>query len=212
MESKWIKERDVLEKLINEEQKSYEEIGRIYGCSGNNIKKVAIRLGIELKPRRVINECEHFNRKNTTYICKNCGKEFKKYSGHSGKFCSFECSCEYKHKQKYQDFLNNPEKYCRGNYQPSPFKEDILKEQGNKCAICGNPPEHNGRPLVFILDHIDGHASHNYRENLRMICPNCDSQLPTYKSKNKNGDRHYYRYHKEKRLKFEIYGWVACSS
>ena len=64
MESKWIKEKDVLERLINEEQKSYEEIGRIYGCSGKNIKNVAVRLGIVLKPRRVINECEHFNRKD----------------------------------------------------------------------------------------------------------------------------------------------------
>ena len=26
--------------------------------------------------------------------------------------------------------------------------------------------------------------------------PNCDSQLDTYKSKNKNGARSYYRYHK----------------
>ncbi len=48
--------------------------------------------------------------------------------------------------------------------------------------------------MVFILYHIDGHASNNTRENLRLICPNCDSQLDTYKSKNKNEDRYYYRY------------------
>ena len=40
---------------------------------------------------------------------------------------------------------------------------------------------------------IDGD---NVRSNLRLICPNCDSQLDTYKSKNKNGARSYYRYHK----------------
>lgn len=50
----------------------------------------------------------------------------------------------------------------------------------------------------MILDHIDGDASHNTRENLRCVCPNCDSQLDTYKSKNKNGSRSYYRYNKEK--------------
>ena len=27
------------------------------------------------------------------------------------------------------------------------------------------------------------------------ICPNCDSQLDTYKSKNKNSDRIYYHNH-----------------
>jgi hypothetical protein len=71
-----------------------------------------------------------------------------------------------------------------------------LNEQGGLCAICKSKPEHNNLPLVFILDHIDGNAANNKRENLRMICPNCDSQLPTYKSKNKNGARSYYRYHK----------------
>lgn len=84
------------------------------------------------------------------------------------------------------------------NYNISYFKQNILEEQNNECAICHCKPEHNGKPLVFILDHIDGYASNNKRDNLRCICPNCDSQLDTYKSKNKNGDRHYYRYHKEK--------------
>lgn len=77
----------------------------------------------------------------------------------------------------------------RASYSPIHFRNDILKEQNNVCAICGCKPEHNGKPLVFILDHIDGHASNNKRDNLRCICPNCDSQLDTYKSKNKHSAR-----------------------
>ena len=82
----------------------------------------------------------------------------------------------------------------RANYSPSLFRGDILKEQGNKCDICGISPIWNEKKLVFIVDHIDGNASNNRRDNLRCICPNCDSQLDTYKSKNKNGARYYYRY------------------
>jgi len=194
MDSKWENEKEYLRKAILEDKKSYEEIGREYGCSGANIKKVAKRLGIELPIKRAVNPCETFGRK--TYVCINCGKEFYKKSTYVGQFCSHKCSCEYKHKQNYKEFLEHPEKYARANYSAKSFKADILYEQGEKCAICGMSPEWNGKPLVFILDHIDGHASNNRRENLRMICPNCDSQLDTYKSKNKCGERSYYRYYR----------------
>ena len=69
------------------------------------------------------------------------------------------------------------------------IRDYILKEQNCKCAICGLPNIWNNKELKFILDHIDGNASNSCRENLRLICPNCDSQLDTYKSKNKNSAR-----------------------
>lgn len=198
MASKWESEKENLEKLINDGI-SYEEIGRRYGCSGANIKKTALRLGIELKARRVINECETFGKgiiKVPTAICSNCGKEFYKYSSKSNKYCSIKCQQDFQHKQRYQLIIDGDESIMRANYSPNIFRNDIINEQGGVCAVCGCKPEWNNKPLVFIVDHIDGNASNNKRDNLRCVCPNCDSQLDTYKSKNKNGARSYYRYHK----------------
>jgi hypothetical protein len=58
----WNEEKENLERLINVEKKSYEEIGREYNVCGNTIKKQARKLGIELKPRREINPQETFNK------------------------------------------------------------------------------------------------------------------------------------------------------
>lgn len=123
-------------------------------------------------------------------VCENCGKKLEKSS--QKKFCSCECSQEYSHKAAYRKFLEDPEKFCNGGYTPKNFKQEFLAEQNGVCAICGGEQIHNGKPLVFVLDHIDGDASNNKRENLRMICPNCDSQLDTFKSKNKNSKRRNY--------------------
>ena len=43
----------------------------------------------------------------------------------------------------------------------------------------------NGKPLKLILDHIDGQRKNNRPGNLRLMCPNCDSQLPTRGGGNK---------------------------
>ena len=47
------------------------------------------------------------------------------------------------------------------------------------CAICGIN-EWRGQRLVLHLDHINGINNDNRVTNLRLLCPNCHSQTPTY--------------------------------
>lgn len=167
--------KKVYEKVANKLRKPKKEKDRV-SCNGR-IKKIEVKQ------------------------CLNCGKEFI-YKKEERIYCSNKCASEYIHKKAYKDFLEHPEKYCRGNYTPKAFREEFMEEQNNQCAICGCEPVHNGKPLVFVLDHIDGRASNNHRENLRMICPNCDSQLETFKSKNKNSERrNYWKEHIIRHLK-----------
>lgn len=96
--------KEELEKLILDENLSYEEVGRRFGCTGANIKKVAARLGIELLQRRKINSCETFdreNRKREKRYCLNCGNDITHKP--ANKYCNNICQGEYLHKQKIQD-------------------------------------------------------------------------------------------------------------
>ena len=53
------------------------------------------------------------------------------------------------------------------------------------CDCCNIGPIWNNKPIPLILDHINGINNDNRLQNLRFVCSNCDSQLETYKSKNK---------------------------
>lgn len=182
-------EKEILEKLIFVEKKSYIEIGKLYDVSDTYIKKISRKLGIILPVRAKFSSTfsPHNKGSKTINYCKNCNIECSKYKIQS--FCGKKCEGEYKSKLKYIDFLNNNDNYCYSTYTVRTIKPHILKEQNNKCAICNCDNNWNDKNLIFIIDHIDGNASNNKRENLRLICPNCDSQLDTYKSKNKNSAR-----------------------
>lgn len=71
----------------------------------------------------------------------------------------------------------------------SVLKKYLIHKTGNLCSICGFTGDWNGMSITMILDHINGHSSDNRLENVRLVCPMCDTQLPTFKSKNKKSDR-----------------------
>ena len=61
----------------------------------------------------------------------------------------------------------------------------IEKFGADRCAVCELPALWNGSTLTLILDHINGIYNDNRIENLRLVCPNCNSQLETHCSRNR---------------------------
>ena len=69
------------------------------------------------------------------------------------------------------------------------IRKCLQETVGVYCSICNQPPEWMGKPLTMIVDHIDGNAGNNMPENLRLLCPHCNSQTPTFSGRNKGNGR-----------------------
>lgn len=186
---KWNDKKEELERLINVEHLSYEEIGRRFGCTGSNIKKVAYRLGVELPIKRNINPKETFNRGTAKKgVCKNCGKEFIIYKGTTGKFCSHSCQQDFQYKEWVKNWKDGNESGTSGKYWLSErIRRYMLEKHDYKCEKCGwgEKNEHTGK-VPLQVHHVDGNCLNNSEENLQLLCPNCHSLTENFGSRNKN--------------------------
>lgn len=72
--------------------------------------------------------------------------------------------------------------YSRYNLKRRLMKSGLIE---NKCSNCSLPPVWAGKSLTMVLDHINGKNDDNRLENLRLLCPNCNSQTPTFAGRNR---------------------------
>jgi hypothetical protein len=125
------------------------------------------------------------------YKCLHCRSEcvtdkFRKLN----KYCSNRCQIDFQISEKIKSWL---ETGTINRVGTAPWlKKYILDKQDGKCAECGIK-DWNGKELVLDLEHKDGNSENNREENLCCLCPNCHSQTPTYKAKNKGNGRTHRR-------------------
>jgi hypothetical protein len=118
-------------------------------------------------------------------FCLNCGKEISI----KGKFCNNKCQGEHRIKQSINEIEKTgvfPHNEKTNETTRSSVRKYLIAKYGHKCSICGLS-EWMGQPIPLVADHIDGDTTNHKVENFRMVCENCNAQLPTYKAKNKHG-------------------------
>lgn len=81
---------------------------------------------------------------------------------------------------KLEDVLVKNSEYKSSNHlKKRLYAEGIKKKQCEECDIT----EWNNKKIIFELEHINGNNTDNRIENLKILCPNCHSQTPTFRNK-----------------------------
>jgi len=155
---------------------------------------------------KVCPKCNTEHEKSGKYCCRSCANSrvfsdvaIEKKRNKSLNFWSQfdEAGRKQQHKEKMlkYDFVAHQKKVQEANLKTSwdrPYEEmhhgalrkRLLHERNYTCEECRCGNEYNGKPLSLELEHIDGNKLNNKIENLKILCPNCHSQTPTFRGRN----------------------------
>lgn len=184
---------DIL-KLFHE-GKSYQSIAESLGCSKGTISfhcsKLTRTVPVEPKSRA---SKQHLSGTESLPVrvtekrsCLNCEEEFEIPKYRVGKYCCLRCSSDHRFNERYEAWVNGTiETHNRW------LSKALTKLHGYACSEC-KISEWNGKPIVLEVEHKDGNSENNCISNLCLVCPNCHSQTPTYKARNRGNGRHYRR-------------------
>lgn len=156
-----------------------------YYCSPKKCKHCFTVISFE---KRANNFCCHscaaiFNNKTVDIHCMFCNKKMTGKNKYLHKYCGRKCFNDHRWQLYKEEII------CHGKVSsPSVGRKYLIELNGNVCEICKRT-EWMGQPIPLTLDHKNGNPEDHSLVNLRMICPNCDRQTPTFGSRNRGNGR-----------------------
>jgi hypothetical protein len=120
------------------------------------------------------------NGKRSRFECRNCAASLSMTENRH--YCSMACKATFFEAETIRLMAS-------GHCADDRAKAFLIKKHGQVCMDPECAWNHVKRPLRVELDHRDGNSRDNRLENVRLLCPNCHSLTPTYKSKNRGNGR-----------------------
>lgn len=134
-----------------------------------------------------VNNSGKYRNGKPSRLCLVCGK---KTNESTKKFCSRECYYEHRQIEKIRRIVETGT--LEHLKSPSTKKATLLQMRTHCCEICLNS-KWQRLPIPLVMDHISGNPDDHRLNNLRLICGNCDMQLPTFAGRNRGNGRAYRR-------------------
>lgn len=109
----------------------------------------------------------------------------------NAKFCSRACNIKSSWQQRKTEITKSGHLLSVEGlygYNPTMAKKYLVETRGYRCEIC-TLSTWRDRPIPLILDHINGDPTNHQLSNIRLICGNCNMQLPTFAGKNRGNGR-----------------------
>jgi hypothetical protein len=170
--------RDQIVALLRD-GKSYKEIAAQVGCSRSVISYHAKQIGLA-KPRAKHDWAEIQAYYDVGHGQRECIRHFGLDHGtwdkarKTGRIITQD-------RRLSVDELTRPGRGTRRSHLKGRLiRAGVLRPACYECGLT----EWRGRPLTLVLDHINGVNDDNNPINLRLLCPNCNSQTDTFSGRN----------------------------
>ena len=122
-----------------------------------------------------------------TYYCEHCRDRYSWTQERSTPgFCSIKCQADDANRKSQTPFKLQQLAKAIESVPVAVKATDVVEQRTQRLADsavvraqrceCCDIDSYLGRPLQFVLRHLDGNINNNAPNNLQLLCPNCASQ------------------------------------
>lgn len=120
--------------------------------------------------------------------CRRCSREISI----TNVYCSRKCSAMYRKESNVASWLADDTIHNGKSVLPKHVRDYLLAEAGYRCTVSscgwGEVNQFTGR-VPLEVDHVDGDAHNNSKDNLRVVCPQCHALSPFHRALNRKSSR-----------------------